>query len=139
RLARARGRQRSGGLRDALLPEGRRPQDAQARSDLLWSDQGLSPRPRDAVPLPAVLQPPLSQASGAAARVSVPAVSVLMSVYNGAPWVRDAVTSVLAQELTDLELIVIDDGSSDATPDVLASIHDPRLRLERRARQGLTR
>ena len=71
--------------------------------------------------------------------MSVPAVSVLMSVYNGAPWVRDAVTSVLAQQLTDLELIVIDDGSSDATPDVLASIRDPRLRLERRARQGLTR
>ena len=70
--------------------------------------------------------------------MSVPAVSVLMSVYDGAPWVRDAVTSVLAQTLTDLELIVIDDGSTDATPDVLASLRDPRLRVERRARQGLT-
>jgi glycosyltransferase involved in cell wall biosynthesis len=62
-----------------------------------------------------------------------------MSVHNGAPWVRDAVTSVLTQRLTDLELIVIDDGSTDATPDVLAAVRDPRLRLERRVREGLTR
>lgn len=70
--------------------------------------------------------------------MSVPGVSVLMSVHNGAPWVRDAVTSVFAQTLADLELIVIDDGSTDATPELLASLRDPRLRVERRARQGLT-
>jgi glycosyltransferase involved in cell wall biosynthesis len=58
-----------------------------------------------------------------------------MSVHNGAPWVRDAVTSVLTQRLADLELIVIDDGSTD----VLAAVRDPRLRLERRVREGLTR
>ncbi len=62
-----------------------------------------------------------------------------MSVHNGAPWVRDAVTSVLSQRLADLELIVIDDGSTDATPAVLASVRDPRLRIEHGARQGLTR
>src|SRR5262249_45608253 len=61
-----------------------------------------------------------------------------MSVHNGARWVREAVTSVLTQTLADLELIVIDDGSTDATPEVLESIRDPRLRVERRARQGLT-
>src|SRR5262245_13064468 len=61
-----------------------------------------------------------------------------MSVHNGAPWVRDAVGSVLAQTFADLELIVIDDGSTDATPETLASVRDPRLRVERRARQGLT-
>ena len=61
-----------------------------------------------------------------------------MSVHDGAPWVREAVTSVLTQTLADLELIVIDDGSTDSTPEVLASIRDPRLRVERRARQGLT-
>ena len=70
--------------------------------------------------------------------MSVPGVSVLMSVHNGAPWVRDAVTSVFAQTLADLELIVIDDGSTDATPELLASLRDPRLHVERRARQGLT-
>jgi glycosyltransferase involved in cell wall biosynthesis len=71
--------------------------------------------------------------------VSVPAVSVLMPVHNGAPWVADAVGSVLAQTARDLELIVIDDGSTDATPELLARVTDPRLRVIHRPRAGLTR
>jgi glycosyltransferase involved in cell wall biosynthesis len=71
--------------------------------------------------------------------VSVPAVSVLMAVHDGAPWISQAVTSVLAQSAGDLELIVIDDGSADATPDRLAAVRDGRLRVERQARMGLTR
>ena len=71
-------------------------------------------------------------------RVSVPAVSVLMPVYNGAPWVRDAVASVLAQTAGDLELIAIDDGSTDGTRDLLAGVKDRRLRVTRQARAGLT-
>ena len=67
-----------------------------------------------------------------------PAVSVLMSVRNGAPWVREAVESVLAQTAPDLELIVIDDGSTDATPDLLTALRDPRLRVERQPPAGLT-
>ena len=68
-----------------------------------------------------------------------PAVSVLMSVRNGAPWVRNAVESVLGQSAGDLELIVVDDGSTDDTGAVLASFTDPRLRVERRGPEGLTR
>jgi glycosyltransferase involved in cell wall biosynthesis len=71
--------------------------------------------------------------------VTAPAVSVLMSVHNGAPWVREAVESVLRQTMRELELIVIDDGSTDATPEVLAGIRDPRLLVVRQARVGLTR
>ena len=67
-----------------------------------------------------------------------PAVSVLMGVWNGASQVREAVASVLSQTAADLELIVVDDGSTDATPGILASFRDPRLRVERRARGGLT-
>src|SRR5207245_3908344 len=93
-----------------------------------------------AVALPAVPQPPLPQTPGRdAGRVTSPAVSVLMSVHNGAPWVGDAVASVLAQTAGDLELIVIDDGSDDATPEILERVSDPRLRVERQARAGLTR
>ena len=62
-----------------------------------------------------------------------------MSVYNGAAWVRETVESVLAQTAPDLELIVIDDGSTDATPDLLAAFRDRRLRVERQTRAGLTR
>ena len=71
--------------------------------------------------------------------VRAPAVSVLMAVFDGAAWVGAAVESALGQTLGDLEVIVVDDGSTDATADVLASIRDPRLRIERRARAGLTR
>ncbi len=68
-----------------------------------------------------------------------PAISALMSVYNGAPWVREAVESVLTQTASDLELIVVDDGSTDATPELLGAIRDARLRVERQSRAGLTR
>jgi glycosyltransferase involved in cell wall biosynthesis len=70
--------------------------------------------------------------------VSNPAVSVLMGVWNGAPRVREAVVSVLGQTMGDLELIVVDDGSFDGTAAILESFGDPRLRIERRERAGLT-
>ena len=68
--------------------------------------------------------------------MSAPAVSVLMAVRDGAPWVREAAASVLGQTAGDLELIVIDDGSRDGTADLLAAIADPRLRVERRRLPG---
>jgi glycosyltransferase involved in cell wall biosynthesis len=67
-----------------------------------------------------------------------PPVSELMSVRNGVPWVREAVQSMLGQTAGDLELIVIDDGSTDGTAALLATIADPRLRVERQAPTGLT-
>ena len=70
--------------------------------------------------------------------MSDPAVSVLMAVRDGAPWVAEAVASVLGQTAGDLELIVIDDGSTDATPELLARVRDARLRVDRRAAAGLT-
>nr|WP_294514592.1 glycosyltransferase [uncultured Rhodopila sp.] len=61
----------------------------------------------------------------------VPRVSVLMTTYNGAGFIRDSIDSVLAQTLTDFELVVVDDGSTDATAAVLAAYDDPRLRVVR--------
>jgi glycosyltransferase involved in cell wall biosynthesis len=58
---------------------------------------------------------------------AVPLVSVLMPAHNAAAFVEASVRSVLSQTLTDLELIVVDDGSTDDTPKVLAEIDDPRL------------
>jgi hypothetical protein len=60
-----------------------------------------------------------------------PLVSVLMPAYNHAPYVRAAVESVLGQTYGNLELIAIDDASSDATWEVLQSFTDARLRLYR--------
>ena len=59
----------------------------------------------------------------------VPLVSVITPARNVAPWIEAAIRSVLAQTMPDLEHFVVDDGSTDATVDVVASIVDPRLRL----------
>ncbi len=58
---------------------------------------------------------------------ATPAVSVLMPAYNAEPWIADAIASLLAQDFADFELIVVDDGSTDATPAILAGLADPRL------------
>jgi len=50
-----------------------------------------------------------------------PMVSVVMPVYNAEPYLRDAVDSILAQTLGDFELLIIDDGSTDASPAILQS------------------
>jgi glycosyltransferase involved in cell wall biosynthesis len=65
-----------------------------------------------------------------------PAVTVIMTVHNGLPWVEDAVGSVLGQDFGDFELIVVDDGSTDGTADALAGRGDARLRLVRRPHEG---
>ena len=70
--------------------------------------------------------------------MTTPAVSVLMGVWNGAPRVREAIESVLGQTLGDLELVVVDDGSTDATASILGSFDDARVRATRQPRGGLT-
>jgi glycosyltransferase involved in cell wall biosynthesis len=69
-----------------------------------------------------------------------PLVSVILPVYNGEKYLRAAVESILSQTLQDFELILIDDGSTDATPSILDSFTDPRIvRLKNDRNLGLTR
>ena len=49
-----------------------------------------------------------------------PIISIVIPVYNSEAFVADAIDSVLAQEGAAFELIVVDDGSTDATPTILA-------------------
>lgn len=63
-------------------------------------------------------------------------ISVILPVYNGEKYIKKAIESVLDQSLTDFELIIVDDGSSDSTPDIINSIKDPRIRLIAQSRQG---
>jgi glycosyltransferase involved in cell wall biosynthesis len=60
---------------------------------------------------------------------SLTTISVVIPVYNGERTIFEAVNSVLAQTFRDFELIVIDDGSQDTTTEILAAIHDSRLRV----------
>jgi len=64
----------------------------------------------------------------------MPAVSVIMPVYNRAETIERAVRSVLEQRFEDFELIVIDDGSSDHSAAVVEAIDDPRVKLLRLGR-----
>lgn len=68
-----------------------------------------------------------------------PSVTVLLPVFNGAAHLRQSIDSVLNQTFGDLELLVVDDGSEDETPSIVAGYGDPRLRSLRNDRnRGLT-
>jgi GT2 family glycosyltransferase len=58
-----------------------------------------------------------------------PRITILTTVYNGAAHLQETLDSVLAQEYGDYEWIVVDDGSTDATPEILerAAAADPRV------------
>jgi glycosyltransferase involved in cell wall biosynthesis len=63
-----------------------------------------------------------------------------MSVFNGEPYLREAVESILNQSFEDFEFIIVDDGSQDNTAKILDSYDDPRIvRLDNPANLGLTR
>ena len=66
-----------------------------------------------------------------------PLVSVIMPTYNQAAFIGEAMQSVLAQTYSELELIIIDNYSSDSTREVVASVHDPRIRYFQFANQGV--
>ncbi len=72
---------------------------------------------------------------------SFPDISVVMSVYNNADTLPAALESVLSQEGIELEFIVIDDGSTDGSGEILDEMatRDSRLKIIRKQNEGLTR
>lgn len=68
-----------------------------------------------------------------------PQVSILLPVYNAAQYILKAVDSILQQSLTDFELILIDDGSSDGTEQLVRQLaaKDQRIHLVQRPNKGL--
>lgn len=63
-----------------------------------------------------------------------PDVSVVIAVYNGTEFLQQAIDSVLQQSFTNFELIVVDDGSTDQTGEILRGNTDSRLRVIRNER-----
>ncbi len=70
----------------------------------------------------------MAQMSGS---VVPPLVSVVIASFNHAPYVERAVRSVLEQSIADLEVLVVDDASTDDTADIVAALGDPRITLVR--------
>jgi len=58
-----------------------------------------------------------------------PKITVLMSVYNGEKYLREAMDSILNQTFKDYEFIIVNDGSTDRTLGILQSYRDPRIRI----------
>jgi len=58
-----------------------------------------------------------------------PKVTVLMPVYNGEQYLREAIESILTQSFTDFEFLIINDGSTDSSVEIIESYDDPRIRL----------
>lgn len=68
--------------------------------------------------------------------MSTPCVTAMITVFNGEGFVAHAVQSLLAQSLCDIEVLVVNDGSTDGTAAVLDSIGDERLRVVHLPRTG---
>jgi glycosyltransferase involved in cell wall biosynthesis len=68
-----------------------------------------------------------------------PKVTVLLPVYNGAKYIREAIDSILAQTYRDFELLIIDDGSIDDTAEIIHSYaqQNKRVRIYQQPNQGL--
>lgn len=60
-----------------------------------------------------------------------PRVTVLMPVYNGERFLREAINSILEQSFRHFEFMIIDDGSTDRSAEIIASYRDPRIRFIR--------
>jgi len=69
-----------------------------------------------------------------------PKVTVLMSVYNGEKYLQEAIDSILGQTFKDFEFLIINDGSTDKTGEILKSYDDPRIRINNNEKNiGLTK
>lgn len=70
--------------------------------------------------------------------MSKPLVSVILPVYNGENYLRLAIESVSRQTFTDYELIIVDDGSVDATAEIVRAYESPRIRYVRQENTGVS-
>lgn len=70
------------------------------------------------------------------AGIQKPIVTVLMSVYNGERFLREAIEGILDQTYEDFEFLIIDDGSKDSSSKIIRSYNDERIRLIEQKNHG---
>lgn len=63
-------------------------------------------------------------------------ISIIIPLYNKEPIIERSISSVLSQSFADIELIIVDDGSTDSSVSIVNSIHDNRIRLIRQKNGG---
>ena len=66
-----------------------------------------------------------------------PKVSVVINAYSGDAWIDECITSILAQTMTEFELIIVNDGSTDGTWEKIHSYKDPRIRAVTQENRGI--
>ena len=79
---------------------------------------------------------PVRRGADRGGEVTPPRVSVLIPAYNAAAWIRTTVESALGQTWPNLEIVVVDDGSTDDTAAVVESLGAPAVRVVRQMRSG---
>ena len=118
-------------LREQLRPAATPIRDPAAYAlDMEAVYEAVRDKPREENPRPG----PLSGGEGRSEKIFGPttrAVSICLPTYNGAAFLEEALRSILDQTYQDFELLIVDDGSSDATLDIVQSFSDPRIRLHR--------
>ena len=68
----------------------------------------------------------------------MPRLSIVMPFYNTENFIKETIESLLNQTFKDFELIVVDDGSTDKSPEIISSFKDPRIKLiQNEQRKGI--
>lgn len=68
-----------------------------------------------------------------------PLVSILIPAYNAEKYIKEALDSALAQTYANTEIVVVDDGSTDRTAEIVQSYNDPRIRRIKQENRGIVR
>jgi len=68
-----------------------------------------------------------------------PKISIVTAVYNGEKYIEQSVNSILGQTFKNFEFIIVDDGSTDSTLEIIQKLNDPRLRIIQQKNKGQTK
>src|SRR6185369_12980087 len=66
-----------------------------------------------------------------------PLISVVLPVYNGEEYLRESIDSILKQSYSNFEFLILNDGSSDRSEEIIQSYSDPRIKYHKHANCGL--